>query len=376
VELTVGIAVLGCGTVGSSVAERLLRERSVLERRSGAGYRVRGIAILDRHKARHDSIDRRLLTTDASSLVDDPHVDLVVEVIGGLTRAAELVERALYRGRHVVTANKELLATHGPRLQALAAASGAALRSEGAVAAAVPILRTLHEALAGDTIGSVAGVVNGTCTSILSAMEDGLGFDEALARAQSLGYAESDPSHDLDGADSAHKLALLAQASFGLAVISPRIRYSGIRHVTQRDVGRARMSGLRIRPVVAAVRTERGILAESAALAVPEDHEFARTAGPQSVVQVAARDAGRLVLRGAGAGGAATASAVLGDVVTLLRAIAQRRDQGLRGQGVALEPAIEVDPLFARLPRSAELPDYPVWDDSLAGTALAQAVNA
>lgn len=375
-ELTVGIAVLGCGTVGSSVAERLLRERSVLERRSGAGYRVRGIAILDHHKTRHDSIDRRLLTTDAASLVDDPHVDLVVEVIGGVTRAAELVERALYRGRHVVTANKELLATHGPRLQALAAASGAALRSEGAVAAAVPILRTLHEALAGDTIGSVAGVVNGTCTSILSAMEDGLGFDEALARAQALGYAESDPSHDLDGADSAHKLALLAQASFGLAVISPRIRYGGIRHVTQRDVARARMSGLRIRPVVAAVRTERGILAESAALAVPEDHEFARTAGPQSVVQVAARDAGRLVLRGTGAGGAATASAVLGDVVTLLRAIAQRRDQGLRGQGIALEPAIEVDPLFSRLPRSAELPDYSVWDDSLTGTALAEAVNA
>jgi len=376
VELTVGIAVLGCGTVGSSVAERLLRERSVLERRSDAGYRVRGIAILDRHKERHDSIDRRLLTTDAASLIDDPHVDLVVEVIGGVTRAAEFVERALYRGRHVVTANKELLATHGPRLQALASASGAALRSEGAVAAAVPILRTLQEALAGDTIGSVAGVVNGTCTSILSAMEDGLGFDEALARAQSLGYAESDPSHDLDGADSVHKLALLAQASFGLAVISPRIRFSGIRHVTQRDVARARMSGLRIRPVVAAVRTERGILAESAALAVREDHEFARTAGPQSVVQVAARDAGRLVLRGTGAGGAATASAVLGDVVTLLRAIAQRRDQGLRGQGIALEPAIEVDPLFARLPRSVELPDYPVWDDSLAGTALAEAVNA
>ncbi len=375
-ELTVGIAVLGCGTVGSSVAERLLRERSVLERRSGAGYRVRGIAILDRYKARHDSIDRRLLTTDAASLVDDPHVDLVVEVIGGVAKAAELVERALYRGRHVVTANKELLATHGPRLQALATASGAALRFEAAVAAAVPILRTLHEALAGDAIGSVAGVVNGTCTSILSAMEDGLGFDEALARAQSLGYAESEPSHDLDGSDSVHKLALLAQASFGLAVISPRIRHGGIRHVTQRDVARARMSGLRIRPVVAAVRTERGILAESAALAVPEDHEFARTAGPQSVVQVAARDAGTLVLRGTGAGGAATASAVLGDVVTLLRAVAQRRDQSLRGQGTALEPAIEVDPLFAQLARSAELPDYPVWDDSLCDTALAEAVNA
>ena len=144
--------VLGCGTVGSSVAERLLREQPVLERRSGVRYRVCGIAILDRHKPRAAAVERRLLTLDAASLVDDPGVDLVIEVIGGVAKAAELVERALYRGRHVVTANKELLATHGPRLQALAAAGGAALRCEGAVAGAVPILRTLDEALAGDQI--------------------------------------------------------------------------------------------------------------------------------------------------------------------------------------------------------------------------------
>ncbi len=269
-EMTVGIAVLGCGTVGSSVAERLLREQPVLERRSGVRYRVCGIAILDRHKPRAAAVERRLLTLDAASLVDDPGVDLVIEVIGGVAKAAELVERALYRGRHVVTANKELLATHGPRLQALAAAGGAALRCEGAVAGAVPILRTLNEALAGDQILSVAGVVNGTCVSILSAMEEGVDFDEALARAQSLGYAEADPSNDIDGADSAHKLALLAQSSFGLAVISPRIRHSGIRHVTQRDVARARMAGMRIRPVVAAARSSRGIFAEAAAVAVPE----------------------------------------------------------------------------------------------------------
>jgi homoserine dehydrogenase len=374
-EFTVGIAVLGCGTVGSAVAERLLCDRNALERRSGAVYRVRGIAVLDRHKARPDSIDRRLLTTDAASLVDDPNVDLVIEAIGGTAKAAEFVERSLYRGRHVVTANKELLATHGPRLQALAAASGAALRAEGAVAAAVPVLRVLGEALAGDAVASVAGVVNGTCTSILSAMEDGLDFEEALAGAQSLGYAEADPAHDVDGADSAHKLALLAQASFGLAVISPRVRYSGIRQVTRRDVARARMSGLRIRPVVAAVRTERGVFAESAPLAVPESHEFARTAGPQCVVQIAARDAGTLVLRGAGAGGAATASAVLGDVVTLLQAIVQRRDLALRTQRAPLEPAIEVEPFFDRLPRNSELPEYPLWNDSLM-TATLEAASA
>lgn len=363
-ELSVGIAVLGCGTVGSKVAERLVLERCVLERRTGTSYRVRGIAILDGQKARPDAIERRLLTTDAASLVDDPGVDLVVEVIGGLQEAAEYVERALYRGRHVVTANKELLATQGPRLQALAAARGAALRGEGAVAAAIPVLRILGEGLAGDAIASIAGVVNGTCTFVLSAMERGLSFQDALALAQSLGYAEADPSLDIDGADSAHKLALLAQASFGLAVISPRLRYSGIRHVTQRDVARARMSGLCIRPVVAAVRTERGVLAESAALAIPQEHELARTAGPQSAIAITARDAGTLVLRGAGAGGGATSSAVLGDVVTVLRDIAQRRDLSLRAPHSALEPALEVEPFFARLPQTAELPGYPLWNDS------------
>ena len=375
-ELTVGIAVLGCGTVGARVAERLLHERNTLQRRSGTRYRVRGIAVADLHKARPDSIDRCLFTADAASLVDDPHVDLVVEVIGGCAKAAELVERALYRGRHVVTANKELLATHGPRLHALAASSGAAFRFEGAVGAAVPVLRVLGEALAGDAVASVAGVVNGTCTAVLSAMESGLSFDEALAGAQSLGYAEADPTLDIDGADSAHKLALLAQAAFGLAVITPRLRYSGIRAIGQRDIARARMSGLRLRPVVAAVRTERGILAESAAVAVPHDHEFARTAGPQSVVQVAARDAGTLTLRGLGAGGAATASAVLGDLVTLMQAVAERRDLSLPSRRAPLEPAIEVEPLFPRLPRCSELPEYHLWNDSLPAALPAVAATA
>ncbi|MGA8326543.1 MAG: homoserine dehydrogenase, partial [Candidatus Cybelea sp.] len=296
-KTTVGVGLLGCGTVGASVADSLQQARDVIERRSGVGYELRSIAIRDPQKKRPASLERRLFTRDARAIVDDPNVDLVVELIGGTTDAAELVERALDRGCHVVSANKDLLATQGPRLLSLAATRGVELRFEAAVGGAIPIVRTLHDALAGDEVLAVAGVLNGSCTSILSAMENGASFDEALARAKRLGYAEADPSNDVDGHDAAHKLALLAQLAFGLAVVSPRIPRSGIVPVTQRDVARARMLGLRIRLVAAMVLTARGIAAEVAPLLVPEEHEFGRTAGAENVVQIAARDAGRLVLR-------------------------------------------------------------------------------
>ncbi|HXO18186.1 MAG TPA: homoserine dehydrogenase, partial [Candidatus Dormibacteraeota bacterium] len=344
-RLTVGVALLGCGTVGASVADRLQRERDAIERRSGVRYELRAIAIRDLQKRRPDSLDRRIFTRDARSIVDDPSVDLVVELIGGATDAADLVERALERGRHVVTANKDLLATQGPRLHALAASRGAALRFEGAVGGAVPVVRTLEHALAGDEVLSVAGVVNGSSTSILSAMERGAGFGEALARAQHLGYAEADPSNDIEGTDAAHKLALVIQLAFGLAVVSPRIRRAGIATISQRDVARAQMLGLRIRLVAATVRTANGIAAEVAPLLLPQDHEFARTEQAENVVEIVARDAGRLVLRGSGAGGPATASAVLGDVVGVLRQLGGRHDVTLRGRAASLEPAIVVDPL-------------------------------
>jgi homoserine dehydrogenase len=357
--MTVGIGLLGCGTVGANVADRLQRERDEIERRSGVRYELRAIAIRDPEKERPDSLDRHLFTRSARSIVDDPCVDLVVELIGGTDDAAELVERALQRGRHVVTANKDLLGTQGPRLRALAASRGAALRFEAAVGGAIPVVHTLGEALAGDDIVAVSGVLNGTCTSILSAMEGGAEFDDALATAQRLGYAESDPANDLDGTDAAHKLAIVAQVAFGLAVISPRIRRAGIASVTQRDVARAQMLGFRIRLVAAALQSDSGMFAEVAPVLVPQAHDFARTAGAENAIAISARDANRLVLRGPGAGGAATASAVLGDVVAILRGAFRERD-------ASLEPALEIRPWFEGLERAAELPAYPIWDDAAA----------
>jgi homoserine dehydrogenase len=375
-KLTAGVGLLGCGTVGANVAQRLQRERDAIERRSGVRYELRGIAIRDPRKERPDLLDRRLFTRDARAIVDDPQIDLIVELIGDTADAAELVERALDRGRHVVTANKDLLATQGPRLQALAASRRAALRFEAAAAGAIPLLRTLDEGLAGDSIRSVAGVINGTSTYILSAMERGSEFADALALAQSLGYAEADPGNDVDGTDAAHKLAVIAQLAFGLAVISPRIGRTGIGYVTLRDVARARMLGLRIRLVAAAVLTSSGIAADVGAVLVPDGHEFAAAADADNVIRVQARDAGLLAMRGAGAGGVATASAVLGDVVTVLRGLRDGRNVESASRARLLLPAIAVEPLFERLARGPELPQYPVWDDAIAQTPLALSANA
>ncbi|HTX59467.1 MAG TPA: homoserine dehydrogenase, partial [Verrucomicrobiae bacterium] len=350
-QLTVGIGLLGCGTVGASVAERLIAARDAIERRSGVGYELRAIAVRDERKPRPASLPAALFTRDAGAVVDDATIDLIVECVGGTVEAADLVERALDRGRHVVTANKDLLATQGPRLQAIAASRGVTLRYEAAVGGAIPIIRSLDDALAGDEVRAIGGVFNGTCTSILSAMEDGAGYAEALARAQQLGYAEADPTSDVDGIDAAHKLALLVQLAFSLAVLSPRIRRVGISGITKRDIARAKMLGLRIRLVAAAVRAPGGALAEVAPLLVPQSHPFARARGAENVARVVARDAGALELRGAGAGGRATASAVLGDVVSALRAIGERHDLAHRGRERALDAAIDVSPLFDALPR-------------------------
>jgi len=318
---TIGIGLLGCGTVGASVADRLQRERDQIAQRAGVSYRLHAIAIRDCTKRRPESLERELFTTAARAVVDDPRVDIVVELIGGLDDAADLVERALRRGRHVVTANKDLIATAGPALRTLAESAGVALRYDAAVGGAIPVLRVLNEALAGDEIVRVAGVLNGTCTAILSAMEAGSSFDEALAEAQRLGYAEADPRNDIDGIDAAHKLAIVAQAAFGVPLLSPQIPTRGIAAITQPDVAAAQSCGKRIRLVASAVRSAEGVLAEVTPRLLAESNEFARTDGVENVVQIDARDAGRLVLRGDGAGGAATASSVLGDIVAVLRAI-------------------------------------------------------
>lgn len=319
---TVGIGLLGCGTVGAAVADALKRERARIEARAGISYRLHAIAIRDCAKRRPESLERELFTTAARAVVDDPGVDVVVELIGGLDDAADLVERALRHGRHVVTANKDLIGTQGPRLRALAANAGLSLRYDAAVGGAIPVLRVLQEALAGDEIVSVSGVINGTCTAILSAMEAGSNFDEALAQAQRLGFAEANPRSDVEGIDAAHKIAIVAQTAFGVPLLSPQIPTKGIAGITQDDVADVQSEGKRIRLVATAERSEHGVRAEVAPVVLPKEHGFAQTRGVENVVRIEARAAGRLTLRGDGAGGSATASSVLGDLVAVLRSVA------------------------------------------------------
>lgn len=370
----VGIGLLGCGTVGARVADRLVREADTIETRTGTRCELHAIAIRDLRKRRPSSLHRRLFTTDAWSVVHHPRVDIVIELIGGVRDAAALVKQALQLGRHVVTANKALLGSASGRLHSIAASAGASLRFDAAVGGAVPILRTIDDALAGDDITSVAGIVNGTCTAILSQLERGIEFEEALARAQRLGYAESDPSSDIDGSDCAHKLALMVQRAFGVDVESASIRANGIVGVTLDDVKRAGRLDLRFRLVAAALRTRHGIFAEVAPLLVSQNHEFARTSGAENVVAIEGRATGRLLLRGQGAGGDPTASSVLGDLIATLPAAGNRAYR--TSPRVASRRPLTIEPFFDILPRVAELPGYRLWDDAAIEAPLRERVIA
>ena len=302
-----GLGLLGCGTVGSGVARRLLASHPGL---------IRGIAVRDPLKARDVAWDD--FSSDAFDVVDDPAVRVVVECIGGLGLARELILRAIARGKDVVTANKDLIATEGPWLAAFAARTGASLRYEAAVGGAIPIVRALGGALAGEHVLEIGGVLNGTTNFILDAMESGAMYGEALEEAQRLGFAESDPRSDVDGHDAAHKLAILAGLAFRRPSVSRSLSRRGIAEISSADVAAGAARGLRLKLLAVARRAGDQIEAGVTPAYVPEDHPFARARGAENVVRVLGRGCGPLVFSGAGAGGDATASAVVADVLAAL----------------------------------------------------------
>lgn len=327
-----GVGLLGCGTVGSGVARRLLSAYPGL---------VRRIAVRDPHKPRDVRWDD--YWSDAFDVVDDAEVRVVVECIGGLGLARELVLRAIARGKDVVTANKDLIATEGPWLAAFAARTGASLRYEAAVGGAIPIVRALGGSLAGEDVFEIGGVLNGTTNFVLDAMEAGAEYGEALADAQRLGFAEADPRNDVDGHDAAHKLAILAGLAFRRPSVSTAIARRGIAHISRDDVRAGAERGLRLK-LVAVARRSRGA-ADGAEIVeagvtpafVPVDHPFARPRGPENVVRVLGRGCGPLVFSGAGAGGDATASSVVADVLAALDA-RERAVPALDGDDLVAQP--------------------------------------
>jgi homoserine dehydrogenase len=321
----VRVALLGCGTVGSEVVRLLHDQASDLTARVGAPLELVGIAV--RREGRDRSalpVDPSLFTTDALGLVKRDDVDLVVEVVGGIEPARSWLVEALRSGKGVVTANKALLAEDGGTLHDAATEGGADLYYEAAVAGAIPLLRPLRDSLHGDTITRVTGIVNGTTNFILSAMDStGAGFSEALDEATELGYAEADPTADVEGFDAAAKAAILASLAFHTRVGAADVYREGITEVTAADVASAKEMGCTIKLLCIAERSTRGgqdaVSVRVHPAMIPRSHPLAGVGDAFNAVFVEASAAGQLMFYGRGAGGAPTASAVLGDLVTVAR---------------------------------------------------------
>ena len=312
------VAVLGSGTVGSEVIHRLIHERVELGARIGAELDVVGVAVRDVAKARNQDIPAELLTTDAEALVVG--ADIVVELIGGIEPARSLILRALESGADVITANKALLAAHGPELFDAAAKVGAQLYYEAAVAGAIPIIRPLRDSLAGDEVTRVLGIVNGTTNFILDLMDtEGQSMEQALATATELGYAEADPTADVEGYDAQQKAALLAQLAFHTAISLDEVQREGMTQVSLDQVRQAREAGYVIKLLAICERIGEGVSVRVHPTLVPREHPLAAVHGANNAVFVEAQGAGSLMFYGAGAGGPETASAVLGDIVSAAR---------------------------------------------------------
>ena len=317
---TTRVGLLGCGIVGGALVQLINERSAAVEAASGIRLAVTSIAVRSTSRDRGDSIDQSLLTTDARSLVSDPDVDLVVEVIGGIEPARELILGALAAGKPVVTANKELLANCGAELYAAADAAGVDLLFEAAAAAAIPIVRPLRESLIGEDIRRVMGIVNGTTNFILTKMtEEGSTYGDALAEAQELGFAERDPTADVEGFDAGAKAAIMASIAFGSRVVAGDVYHEGISQVTSADIDFAARLGYQIKLLAIAEvfddGDEREIGVRVHPAMVPDAHPLASVRGSFNAVFVEGVDAGELMFYGRGAGGRPTASAVLGDVI-------------------------------------------------------------
>ena len=313
----VRVGFLGCGTIEGTAARILLDLARELEERAGAPIALARIAVRDAQKPRSVDLPPELYTTDAVSVVEDPSIDIVVEAMGGLEPARELVLRALRSGKHVVTANKELLSTVGPELTAAAVEAGVDLVFEASVAGGIPIVRGIKESLAGDRVRRVMGIVNGTTNFVLTRMsERGESFSEALSEARRLGYAESDPSADVDGHDAAAKLAILASLAFNARVAASDVHREGIGSVGRDDIVAAHDLGYEIKLIaVAEVDHDGAVSARVHPSMLPRTHPLASVRDVFNAVFVEGEQVGELMFLGRGAGGGPTGSAVVGDVV-------------------------------------------------------------
>jgi homoserine dehydrogenase len=354
------IGLLGVGSVGSQVARLLIENREELAKRVGAELELVGIAVRNKNAKRDVDLPKELITEDAESVILGS--DIVIELAGGIEPAKTWIKMALNAGADVITANKALIAAHGSELTALAQQFGAQLYYEAAVGGAIPIIRPLRASLAGDKINRVMGIVNGTTNYILDQMETtGASFEDALNEAQDLGYAEADPTADVEGFDAASKAAILAGLAFHSEMPVEKVYREGITSITALQIETARQAGYTVKLLAICERageSGEGLVARVHPTLIPLDHPLAAVRGAYNAVFVEAESAGRLMFYGAGAGGKETASAVLGDLVSA----AKRHLAGGPGLGDSTHADLEVLPvqaIFTRFQITLEVVDQP-----------------
>jgi homoserine dehydrogenase len=343
----VNVGLLGLGTVGGGTFNVLNRNADEITRRAGRGIRISHAAARDYDPARLPGIDAIRVSDDAFAIVDEPGVDIVVELIGGYEPARELVLRAIANGKHVVTANKALIARHGNEIFAAAQERGVMVAFEAAVAGGIPIIKAIREGLAANQISWVSGIINGTGNFILTEMRDkGRDFADVLAEAQALGYAEADPTFDIEGIDAAHKLTILASIAFGIPLQFDKVYTEGISNITREDVGYAEEFGYRIKHLGFTRRSAKGIEMRVHPTLIPERRLIANVDGVMNAVLVQADAVGPTLYYGAGAGAEPTASAVVADIIDVARTLTA--DPGNRVPHLAFQPAsISATPILA-----------------------------
>ncbi len=318
--MSIKIGIIGFGTVGSGTVKILFENQALIKKRLGCPLLIKKIAVRDPSLPRRVSVPEGLLTTEVETLFKDPEIKIVVELIGGIEPARTFILKAIEAGKHVVTANKAVLAEHGRELFSAAARQGVDIAFEAAVGGGVPIIKTLKESLAGNRIESLVGIVNGTCNYILTRMtEEGRSFEAVLKEAQEAGFAEADPSLDIDGWDAAHKLAILTSLAYGTEVRLQDIYVEGIRGTEPLDLAFARELGFVTKLLAICRETDQGLEVRVHPALIPEDHVLASVRMAYNAFYVRGDAVGDILLYGLGAGQMPTGSAVVSDIVDLAR---------------------------------------------------------
>lgn len=371
---TVKVGILGCGNVGGALTRLILDHGEAIETRTGIRIEVGAIAVRDLARVRNVGVAKELFTTDSESVVVDPSIDVVVEVMGGMEPARSLITSALGHGKAVVTANKELLAAEGADLFKAAEAAGVDLLFEASVCGGIPLMRPLRESLAGDRIRRVTGIVNGTTNYILTRMsEAGSSFEDALAEAQSLGYAEADPTADVEGFDAVAKAAIIASIAFSARVVASDVHREGIAGVTAQDIQSARDLGYVIKLLATAEEIDGEVSVRVNPAMIPADHPLAAVRGAFNAVFIEGDAVGQVMLYGPGAGGMPTASAVLGDVIDAAKNLAGGRGAAIgRLSQRRIRPLDEMKSQFYLL---VEVMDKPGVLAAIAGVLGANGVS-